>query len=437
MPTRLDDVDCAKLPRFRDGPDLSSVPLLPHHFAAFKGARLEDIDVPDSFFDLRSHSRISFAQLAGMLAPAAMYAVKRAAVSAVVTPWEAASIMTAVHPRDHVDEPLFTEINPFIDSSSTRSGAARQRADHDTGMYYPSDWTAQPPRTGDAAIGKQRPMRVDAQGYLPAKWPIRLIDCDQMDNLRAIARQQGIGCLFRAVHLRWLSLVVGDAVQTAFLGLSSVLPLSGRFAALHSGDAVMLAAEGVRSIAAAPIERALILRILGDDRQSVWRRPTSWLFTAAASLADPLARYFIPRLLDRFVAPLSSLVARLVPPTLALAFNLVADHLVHCLPLLVTVPLHNISTRFHASVHANDYSTTDSSPASFYIPTKSYSGCWDCLARLVTEEGISALYCGWRWHVSAVALRIAVKHARTYVYESSSAYSTPLPAIDDDDMLLL
>lgn len=436
MPTKLDDIDCSKLPRFKDGPDLSSIPLLPHHFAAFKGARLEDIDVPDSFFDLQSRGRMSFSQLTGMLAPAAMYATRQFAASAVMMPWEAASVLTVVYPRDHVDEPLFTEINPFIDNA--RSDAVRQRVDRDTGMYYPRDWTAQP-RAIDAAVGKQRPMKVDEQGYLPAKWPIRLIDCDQTDNLRAISRQQGIGYLFRAVHLRWLSLIAGDMVQKAFLGLSSSIPLSGRFAALHSIDTILLVAEGVKNTAVAPVERALVLRILGGDRHSFWCRPTSWLFTAAASFTDPLVRYFIPRLLDRFVAPLSSLAARFLPPNLALAFNLIADHFVHCVSLLVTVPLHNISNRLHASVHADGdgFSATGSNPANFCIPTKSYSGFWDCLTRLVAEEGVSTLYCGWRWHVSAVTARIAMKHIRAYMHESSNAHSVSLPAIDDDDLLLL
>lgn len=370
--------DCPLIPTLEGSPDFSSIPLQHHHYQHYLQTNFDDINLPDSYFDFnppKSH----FGRAWEALKPGAIWAGGRLVSCALGMPWEIGLIVKAVVPRDGDSDLEFSgnnnapPKNPFVAENV---------------------WDT-PPTSPFLAR--------DMLGYLAPK-PINVNSNDQLPEiLRLLINQQGFNSLLRPLGWRWSATVADELLSSATL-LSLYNTRSSRY------SDILAACMG--RIITVPLERMVIVKTISSDRTiSLW--PHSWTASLLYAIVQPLLDHFTPLLFQRLSFNFSN-------KYLMQTSIVFMDHLMNSLPLIATIPVYNLRLRLEAS-----------SVKAPIVPIKRYRSLIDCFSRIIREEGISALYSGWRWHLGVMMSKVLTRHL-AIVLDEIHRSGTDGPEYDED-----
>jgi transmembrane carrier protein len=381
-PPNFDDHDCSLIPVLEGSPNFSSIPLQHHHYQHYLQTNFDDIHLPDSYFDFnppKSH----FGKVLEVMKPGCMWAGRRLVGCAVGMPWEISLIVKAIVPKD----------------GESDLALKRERATTTKNPFLTENVWDTPP-TSPSLIR-------DAGGYLAPK-PIRIDPNDQLlEVLRLLIDQQGFGCLLRPLGWRWSATIVDELINNvAFLSLYN--------ARLSKYSEILSSCLG--RVMAVPLERMVVLRTISLDKSmSFW--PHSWTACLLHSVAQPLLEHFVPPLFQSVSLSIGN-------KYLMQTSFVIMDHLVNALPLIVTIPVNTVRLRLEAS-----------SVKAPILPIKRYTSLLDCFLRMIREEGVSALYSGWRWHLAMTASRVLTRHLAIAIDEMHGIRSGEVDHDEDFDDL--
>ena len=355
--------DCPPIPALEGSPDFSSTPLQHHHYQHYLQTNFDDIHLPDSYFDFnppKSH----FGRVWEAFKPGGIWAGRRLVSCALGMPWEIGLIVKAVVPRDGDSDLDFPN-----------GGIQRGRGNNPPKNPFVAENVWDTPPTSPF-------LARDALGYLAPK-PININSNDQLPEiLRLLVDQQGLNSLLKPLGWRWGAVVADELVNNiAFLSIYGTR--------LSKYSEILAACLG--RVSAIPLERMVIAKTVSLDQNiSLW--PHSWTASLLHAITQPLFDHFTPILFQSLYFNFSN---KYLMQT-SLVFM---DHLINSLPLIVTIPVYNLRLRLEAS-----------SVKAPIVAIKRYGSLLDCFSRVLKEEGISALYSGWRWHLGVTVSKVLTRH---------------------------
>ena len=389
-------------------------------------------------------------RLAGRtLKPVLVFGWQRLAVACLHSPWKIGRMYAVVS-----QEGLEGGLSPGAGSAELTDeedefDAIRQSilatGDADTGMFFPSNdtrWddlhrkrlarmqaelmmtpTSLPneqnsppmsPRSSNSSSGYiTKGQRGGVGGNVTADGKLQLTT-GVWQNIRLLmaSPRHGFRFLFTGLGLQWGSKILGDLVRvvanhfflgevwTSWLVAITRLPLDAAFAkrVLHE--------EGQREPSVADC-----IELEGQKRQHSSMDRIRIIIQAHRSV--PVSTWVL-MFLERSISCLSgSYLLSLLP--LGLPLRPIWAHFMLSLPLLVTIPMHNLSLRMLASHDSNGHSNIVCADRSTIRVTK-WDSLWDCAQATLTSQRTA--YVGWRWHLLGVNYRMLLVHLKEVMISS-------------------
>lgn len=237
----------------------------------------------------------------------------------------------------------------------------------------------------------------DSQGYLMAgRWPLRLDPAGGLwRSCVEVAKRQGLFSLWRGLAAHGTLDLCQSLGQAAMEECCYALwPM-----ALEKPLWVTVASSALIACLLQPLDRARTLLAC----QSVW--PGEQRYTSMWSVLSKSNSY--RHTLFDWISYLTSACLRIIPLAWtsqrveswyqqgSLTWTLLAmlaEQAAYSLPLIITLPLETVRRRLHVQSDAHNMAHR--------IPIgQGYTGPWNCVRRIVREEGWCQLYQGWGWQV--------------------------------------